>query len=285
MKTPAVFLDRDGTIIDDVGYIADPDDVRLLPGAAPAIKRFCEAGYCVVVVSNQSGIARGLFDEAVLASVHARMEELLQQDGAVLDGAFYCPFLDGDEATVEAYRRDSDLRKPSPGMLEQAAVELDIDLAKSWMMGDSAHDVEAGRRAGCQTVLLCPNGACEEATGVTATFTASSLLNAANIMEERMQRDDDTTKGGVSPSRDDEVVVMLDRIHRQLERADRQTQQQDFSLLRLFGALLQMFAIVAAVWGAASLLDDQFAPATARLMLACFLQLASISAFAVDRFR
>ena len=112
MSHPAVFLDRDGTIIDDVGYINVPKQVRLLPGAADAVRRIRSAGYRVVIISNQSGIARGLLDEQTLAQIQARLEEILDREGACLDGVYYCPYLDGPKAVVEAYRRNSELRKP-----------------------------------------------------------------------------------------------------------------------------------------------------------------------------
>lgn len=285
VKSTAVFLDRDGTIIEDIGYIGDPDAVRLIPDAAEAIRRISQAGYLVVIVSNQSGVARGLFDEAALSGVHARVEALLRAEGAGLDGAYYCPYLDSRETKVEAYRRDSELRKPNPGMLRQAARDLNIDLSRSWMIGDSPSDVEAGRRAGCETILISPNGSNARHANVTATHTVGSLLEAAELLECDMKRDHDETKNPVSPAPEDQVIRILGQIRDQLDRAQRQQRQQDFSLARLFGALLQMFAVVAALWGVIGLFDEEAGPATARFALACFLQLASISAFAIDRFR
>ena len=104
MKRTAVFLDRDGTIIEDAGYLGDPQQVRLIRDAADAIRRFRQAGCLVVVVSNQSGVARGLFDEAAMHKVHARLESLLAERGTRVDRAYHCPYLDGPEATVVAYR-------------------------------------------------------------------------------------------------------------------------------------------------------------------------------------
>ncbi|GAG06725.1 unnamed protein product, partial [marine sediment metagenome] len=189
MKQTVVFLDRDGTIVEDLGYIDDPDRVRLLPGAAEAIRRFADMGYLVVLVSNQSGVARGLFDEAALSRVHARLEELLEADGAGLDGTYYCPYLDGPAAKVDAYRRDSDLRKPRPGMLLQAAGDLSVDLSGSWMIGDSPTDVEAGVGAGCRTVFINHGGFDGDDSSTGAMHTADSLLDAARIVEAEMKRD------------------------------------------------------------------------------------------------
>lgn len=151
---PAIFLDRDNTLIEDPGYIHDPDQVQLLPGVAAAIARARAAGYLAVVVTNQSGLARGRITEAGLDTVHARLRELLVRAGTSLDAIYHCPYLPGEEATVEKYRRDSDLRKPKPGMLLLAAREMNIDLARSWMIGDSDRDVQAGRAAGCRTILI-----------------------------------------------------------------------------------------------------------------------------------
>lgn len=192
MTASAVFLDRDGTIIEDVGYIAKPADVRLLPHAPTAIRRFNQAGRLVVIVSNQSGVARGLFDEKVMMAVHRRVVEDLEKEGCRIDGAYYCPFLNGEHATVARYRRDSALRKPKPGMLLLAADELDIDLAQSWMIGDSARDAEAGRRAGCKTILIAKNGdlgangpLLEAGAPSTEPLTARNLQEAADMMEAR----------------------------------------------------------------------------------------------------
>ncbi len=285
MKATAVFLDRDGTIIEDRNYLSNPEEVRLLPGAAEAIRRFSATGYLVVVVSNQSGIARGRFDEPALANVHARMEALLKEQGAYLDATYYCPYLDGPEARVEAYRRRSDQRKPEPGMLLQAAEDLNIDLVRSWLIGDAPRDVEAGLRAGCRTILLDLAGAVGNRGDLRATHVAGSLLEAADYVERDMKPDDQQSSDTPNASRDDQIVRLLGRIHDQLDRLQRRERQYDFSVLRLFGALLQMFAIVAAIWGLTALLGEQSAVATARLTLACFLQLAAISGFAIDRFR
>jgi len=289
MSTRAVFLDRDGTVIEDTSYVDDPSGVRLLPGVADAIRRLSDAQYLVVIVSNQSGVARGLFDEETLSAVHQRVEELLAERGATIDGAYYCPYLDGPEATVEKYRRDSDLRKPNPGMLLQAADELGIDLAQSWMIGDGSRDVEAGKRAGCRTIRLAAEPDPE------ATYTAPNLLRAADIVTKGSggpNASKTPAASGLPPRNEkstvqatNETVRMLERIHDQLERANRPKRQHDFSVLRLFGALLQMFAIVLAVLGAIKMADDLDAAASARFAVACFLQLASLTAFAVDRFR
>ncbi len=154
MNRPAVFVDRDNTLIHDPGYLRDPNQVRLLDGVAHGIKRLRDAGYLVVVASNQSGVARGLLTEADVACIHARIQELLHHSGTQIDAFYYCPYLPGDEAVRPEYRVDSDLRKPRPGMLLLAAREHAIELARSWMIGDSPRDAQAGRAAGCRTILI-----------------------------------------------------------------------------------------------------------------------------------
>ena len=146
---PAVFLDRDGTLIDDVGYPRDPARVRLVDGAAEALARLRQAGFRLVVVSNQSGIGRGLITEDEARSVHERFVSELERRGVRLDGVRYCP---------HAPEAGCDCRKPAPGLLLAAADDLGLDLDASFMVGDKSSDVEAGHRAGCQTILFTPDG-------------------------------------------------------------------------------------------------------------------------------
>jgi D-glycero-D-manno-heptose 1,7-bisphosphate phosphatase len=141
----AVFLDRDGTLIDDVGYICDPEDVRLVPGAADALRALRDAGFRLVVVSNQSGLARGLITEEQADAVHERFVQELERTGAQIDAAYYCPHAPQDGC---------DCRKPLPGLLVDAAQELGLDLEHSFMVGNSDVDVAAGEAAGARAILL-----------------------------------------------------------------------------------------------------------------------------------
>ncbi|HJT77608.1 MAG TPA: HAD family hydrolase [Gemmataceae bacterium] len=152
MSERAVFLDKDGTLVEDVPYNVDPAQVRLMPGAGAGLRRLHAAGFRLVVISNQSGVARGLFPEAALAGVEQRLRELLREEGVPLDGFYWCPH--HPEGTVAAYAVECDCRKPAPGLILRAAREQGIDLARSWFVGDILHDIEAGRAAGCTTVLL-----------------------------------------------------------------------------------------------------------------------------------
>jgi D-glycero-D-manno-heptose 1,7-bisphosphate phosphatase len=186
MANKAVFLDRDNTLIEDPGYLSDPSAVKLLPGVELAMKSLAQAGYKLVVVTNQSGIARGLLTEEALEGIHSELARQLAEHGAGYDGLYYCPY--HPEGTVEEYAVDSELRKPKPGMLQKAAEELGIDLSASWMVGDSARDIEAGQRAGCRTVRVrsrsnhhVPPGD-EDDEDVQADHTVRNLVDAARVI-------------------------------------------------------------------------------------------------------
>lgn len=152
---PAIFLDRDGTLIEDVDYLADPEAIQFIPGAVEALKRFRRGGFACVVATNQSGIARGMITHEQLERIHSRMTYLLNQQGAALDGIYYCPEAPrgGSERLVE-----HEDRKPGPGMLTRAARDLDLDLGASWMVGDKLSDVLAGFNAGCLGSILVRTG-------------------------------------------------------------------------------------------------------------------------------
>ena len=177
---PAVFLDRDGTIIELVHHLADPKDVRLIAGAGEAIATLRTAGWPIVIITNQSVIGRGKLTEAGLADVHSEMNRQLGPFGAEIHDIYFCPLAPTikDPTVIE-----DEMRKPGPGMLQQAAKELGLDLSASWMVGDTVSDMLAGRNAGCKTMLV--------ETGYGAKFahdrsaidqSAPSLREAADII-------------------------------------------------------------------------------------------------------
>ena len=148
----ALFVDRDGVLIEDAGFISSPQQVQLLPGVAEALARVNRCGVPVIVITNQSGIARGLLSEKELQAIHARLDELLAISGARVDCYYYCPHYpvlgEGE------YRQRCGCRKPQPGMLLQAAREFALDLSHSFFIGDRLSDLQAGAAAGCQTILV-----------------------------------------------------------------------------------------------------------------------------------
>ena len=143
----AVFLDRDGTIVEDAGFLHEPGKVRLLPGAADAIKRFNEHGYLVVIVTNQSGIARGLYTVADYSAVQRRLVEILEAHGAHIDGAYFCPHHPQFSGPCEC-------RKPGLKLFHDAQAALDIDFSKSWFIGDRLADVQPARKLGGHGMLV-----------------------------------------------------------------------------------------------------------------------------------
>ncbi len=152
MMRPAVFLDRDGTLIEEAGYLDRLERLVFFPFSVDAVRLLNRAGLAVVVVTNQAGVARGIFPESFVAEAHAHLRERLAAGGARLDGFYYCPH--HPDGTIEGYRRSCDCRKPGDAMLRRAAAELDLDLRQSIVVGDRWHDIEAGKRAGTRTVLV-----------------------------------------------------------------------------------------------------------------------------------
>lgn len=148
----AVFIDKDGTLIDNVPYNVDPGLIRLSRRAGEALALLKRHGFLLFVVSNQSGVARGYFSESAVKGVKMRLAELLTEYGVALDDFYYCPH--HPQGSVEEYACPCDCRKPMPGMLLAAARGHGVDLQRSWMVGDILDDVEAGHRAGCRSILI-----------------------------------------------------------------------------------------------------------------------------------
>ncbi|MBN1845739.1 MAG: HAD family hydrolase, partial [Sedimentisphaerales bacterium] len=188
MGKRAVFLDRDGTVLEHYDYLTDPGQVQLLPTAATALRRLKEHGFVLVMVTNQSAVARGMLTEETLYEIHDRAKELLAEKGAYLDQIYYCPY--HPEGAIPRYRRDSELRKPAPGMLLLAAKELQLDLELSWMVGDDDRDIEAGRRAGCRTILLdsYSTSILVRRGRVNPDYRAVNLQEAANLILHHSER-------------------------------------------------------------------------------------------------
>ena len=170
-KQKAIFLDRDGTINKYVGFLRNINDFELIDGVAEAIRKINESGYLAVVVTNQPVVARGEVSFEELEEIHSKMETLLGKEGAYLDAIYYCPHHPhkGYEGERPELKIDCDCRKPKPGMLLKAAEDFNIDLSKSWMVGDGENDIQAGINAGCKTVLLS-NG--NESYGQTVRVTS-----------------------------------------------------------------------------------------------------------------
>jgi D-glycero-D-manno-heptose 1,7-bisphosphate phosphatase len=176
-KQKAVFLDRDGTINVEVQYLNQVADFQFIPGVPWALRSLKQAGFLLVVVTNQSGIGRGLYDEAALEAIHSHMHADLAHFGAAIDACYFCPH--HPEHGTGEYRTECACRKPLPGMLQQAAQDLDIDLGASFMIGDKLADVEAGLAAGCTSLLVLTGYGAAQVGGLPEGVQAYPDLLAA----------------------------------------------------------------------------------------------------------
>ncbi len=295
MPHRAVFMDRDNTIIEDPGYLSDPEAVKLLPGVELAIKSIRQAGYKVVVVTNQSAVARGLMTEENLETIHAELRRQLAEKGAHLDGIYYCPF--HPEGTVEKYTKESELRKPRPGMLLKAAEEIDIDLTSSWMIGDSGRDVEAGQRAGCRTirVRLRPSqshtvGPAVQDEDAQADYTVRNLVDAARLI---LRAGPIRSAGGTPPvAVTDETSTTAEtmddsKVRQEILRCVRQLVsergREEFSFTKLLGGILQMLTLLALLLTFWRMLQNEIPAATLWGVITVVLQLMALTFFIMQK--
>jgi histidinol-phosphate phosphatase family protein len=179
LRRPGVLLDRDGTIIVDHGYVGSVDRVELIDGAAEGIARLNEAGVPVAVVTNQAGVARGLYEISDVEEVHRHLTSLLAEHGAHIDRFFYCPY--HPEGTVAEFARASLYRKPSPGMAQAAAEALDLDLTSSWVVGDRAEDVGLAQAVGATAIYVGP-----DSRDRPVVLSVPNLYQATCIILERI---------------------------------------------------------------------------------------------------
>lgn len=173
----ALFLDRDGTIVEEVGYVTTPEQLKLLPNAAAGITRFNEAGVRIFVVTNQGSIAHGLIDERELEAIHFRLIAMLGIEGARVDGFYYCPH--HPEGKIAEYSQECDCRKPAPGLIERASREHDLILWDSVMIGDSLRDLQAGKAAGVKSALVKTGNGAKLDGPAEADWIFRDLLDAA----------------------------------------------------------------------------------------------------------
>ncbi len=194
MKNKAVFLDRDGVLNEivyhkEMGIVDSPftvEQFKLLPEIGNAVNRFHDQGFKVILVSNQPGLAKDNYDMNIFEKIKEKLENELAKVGAKLDAEYYC--FHHPEAKIEKYKKICDCRKPKPGMILQAAKDHNIDISKSWMIGDGINDIQAGIAAGCKTILIgrmkCDLCKILEDEGVKPDFIAANLFKASLIIEE-----------------------------------------------------------------------------------------------------
>jgi D,D-heptose 1,7-bisphosphate phosphatase len=294
MKRPAVFFDRDNTLIISDGYLGNPAEVKLIDGAADAVARARQMGFAAVTISNQSGVARGMFTEDAVRSVNRRMDDLLksQNPAAVIEAHEFCPF--HPEATVPQYKHDSELRKPKPGMLQRAAQNLALDLSRSWLIGDAPRDIEAGNAAGCRTILfanpdLPPSPASIEPMRVEPDFTVSSLSEAIDIIERH------TTYRSIVPqpnrpamtpppptsSDSSKLESVAEQILIEMKRRN-EMPHAEFSVSKLLAGIVQIIVPAILFFAYLHMGDSSFIPL---MLLAIYLQTLVIALLVMGRQR
>ena len=278
MNGKAVFLDRDNTIMEDPGYLSDPEAVKLLPGVELALKSLAGAGYKLAIVTNQSGIARGMLTEEALENIHAELRRQLGKQNVHIDAIYHCPF--HPEGTVEEYAKESDLCKPRPGMLLKGAAELGVDLSKSWMVGDSGRDIEAGQRAGCRTIRIRsrsePGPGEADGEDVQADYNVRNLIDAARlILREDSRRPTDSPAATASRGSDGATP----------SQAGKATKEKVSAALAAAVAAqtLAPIALVAGLWNLLS--GTQSAQAVFWALAALTLQVMALTFFLTRRSR
>jgi len=189
MTRRAIIMDRDGTLCDEVGYLDSVNDLSISDANIETVSKAVRAGYLTVVVTNQSGVARGMFDEETVQAIHDKIQALLEAGGGRVDRFYYCPH--HPDAGRGRYRTECDCRKPKPGMLLRARDELGLDLERSYMIGDSMRDIEAGRAAGATTILVLTGYGKQESRrirdedGVSPDHVADDLASAVDWIQEK----------------------------------------------------------------------------------------------------
>lgn len=295
MKRPAIFFDRDNTLIVSDGFLGDPDKVVLMEGAAEAVARARLLGFATVVISNQSGVARGMFDEQAVHAVNRRMEQklLAANRSAVIDRHEFCPF--HPDAVVEKYKQDSELRKPKPGMILAAAQKLALDLSRSWVIGDAPRDIEAGKAAGCRTVLVRhadvpPSPAAVEKLSVQPDAIVANLREAMDFIQNHMntpQPANDAAGENQAPAEQrtlpsaswPHIEQLAENILQELRKLNQQQDYPEFAVSKLLAGIVQVVAL-AVLFLAYLYRSEAFQPL---MLLAVFLQTLTISLLIMGR--
>jgi len=288
----AIFLDRDNTLIANDGDLGDPTGVRLLDGVPQGLRALREIGFRLIVVTNQSGVARGRFTEDDVDAVHQRIAQLVDGGAAmrdVIDRFYYCPY--HPDAVIDFYKRDHFWRKPQPGMLLQAARDMKLDLSSCWMIGDQSRDIDAGRAAGCRTVLITRDEALASAaqpTVVAPSFrdAVDTILRAAapKAPPAHAHGSAPLPAASAGPARE-AVPSGADGLARALTDLSEELRHQrqrrlEFTGLRAAGAVATLLAILLALLGASQLgTTDAFIK---WMVAAIAAELLAITLFLVD---
>ena len=288
---PAIFLDRDGTLVPDDANAGIPARVALVDGAAPSLRRLRDAGFRLVVATNPGGVARGRFTEGDVDAVHAKLSELIDQQTGLkrtIERFYYCPF--HPKGIIPEYTREHPWRKPRPGMLLQAAQDMELELERSWLIGDSPRDVAAGRTAGLRTILVSRDKA--RIADAAADYSAATLAEAVEIV---LRHRDETTASIATartpaPARTTARRVRRERDSERLRRGLAELTEEvralrlrraEASSLRLSAMGLQLVAVLVIAVAFLNLADfENFARWAAA---AAMIQLVTITILLFDR--
>jgi D-glycero-D-manno-heptose 1,7-bisphosphate phosphatase len=289
MKRPAIFFDRDNTLIANDGFLGDPEKVVLIDGAANAIAKARSLGFATVVISNQSGVAHGLFGEEDVHEVNTRLDELLKaaNPAAVIDRHEFCPY--HPEATVEQYKQDSSLRKPKPGMILAAAQRLALDLSRSWVIGDAPRDIEAGKAAGCRTILihqpdLPASPAASEKLSSQPEQIVSNLAEAMDFIQKQIDAEAaasipvaavvPTTPAPTPQQPMTRLEQLTEQILFEMRKAREHGDYPDFAVSKLLAGIVQVLALAVVFLSYLYRNDESF---SGLLLFAVFMQTLTIS--------
>jgi D-glycero-D-manno-heptose 1,7-bisphosphate phosphatase len=288
MKRPAIFFDRDNTLIACDGFLGDPSKVVLIDDAAAAVAKARSLGFATVVVSNQSGVARGLFGEEDVHEVNTRLDELLlaANPAAVIDRHEFCPY--HPDAVVEQYKQDSSLRKPKPGMILAAAQRLALDLSRSWVIGDAPRDIEAGKSAGCHTILihqpdLPASPAASEKLVSQPDQIVSNLTEAIDFIEKYNEAEakavpaiPETPPPPATPAVQPPTRLehLAEQILFEMRKAREHGDYPDFAVTKLLAGIVQVLALAVVFLSYLYRNDESF---SGLLLFAVFMQTLTIS--------
>ena len=288
---PAIFLDRDGTLVPDDANAGIPARVTLVDGVAPSLRRLRDAGFRLVVATNQGGVARGRFSESDVDAVHARLSELLDAQTGLkrtIERFYYCPF--HPKGIIPEYTREHPWRKPRPGMLLQAAQDMELEVERSWLIGDSPRDVAAGRAAGLRTILVSRDKA--RIADAAADYNAATLAEAVEVI---LRHRDETTASVATtriptPARNPTRRARRERDSERLRRGLAELSEEvralrlrraEASPIRLAAMGLQLIALL--VVGVAFLNLSDFENFGRWAAAAAMLQLVTITMLLFDR--
>ena len=288
---PAIFLDRDGTLVPDDANAGVPARITLVDGVAPSLRRLRDAGFRLVVATNQGGVARGRFTENDVDAVHERLSELLDQQTGLkrtIERFYYCPF--HPKGTIPEYTREHPWRKPKPGMLLQAAQDMELEVERSWLIGDSPRDVAAGRAAGLRTILVSRDKT--RIADAAADYNAATLAEAVEVV---LRHRDETTASvatarSSAPARNPGRRARRERDSERLRRGLAELSEEvralrlrraETSATRLAAMGLQLVAIL--VVGVAFLNLADFENFARWAAAAAMLQLVTITMLLFDR--